>query len=972
MSQEKNIDCNKEDFPIVGIGASAGGLVAIEALFANMPSQTNLAFVVIQHLAPEHKSIMDSLLKKYTKMKVLHIKDGMKIEKNQIYLNPPGKDIAVINRAFQLIDPAESHEKRFSVDYFLRSLSEDQGKNAICIILSGSGSDGALGLKTIKSAGGMAMVQERNQARYCGMPSSAMGTGLVDYVLNVEEMPEKLINYVKHRYVIRHEQRHNKPADYEDYIQKILLLVRSCTGHDFSQYKQSTIKRRIERRIAINLLNNITDYYDLVRNKPEEVENIYKDLLITLTSFFRDPAVFNLLTEKVIPSLFKQNHTFRSLRIWVPGCATGEEAYSIAMLFLEHMEKENSFFSLQIFATDLNADAIEFARKGIYPANIVADVSTEKLGKFFTKEENGYRVVKQVREMVIFAIHNIVKSPPFSKIDLISCRNLVIYMNSTLQKKILKTFHYSLNQDGYLLMGTSESIGAFSDTFTSIDIKYNLFQHKTGGGLETSFKYARQNLFPIDSGLKTLEKRTTVSIKAHDLMDKAILREYAPACVLVNGGYEVIYSHGAIERYLVVPAGEPSYNVLKMAKESLRYELSVVLHKVVKEGKPVIHERLKIRHGKEFLTYNLIVKPLSRSDYQSGLLLIVFDDFVPGINKRSGEEVIPDENDISPEVVALEQELNSTKQYLLETIKELECSNMERKSAVTERQSINEELQSTNEELETSQEEMQSANEELQTVNAELQQKIEELSHANNDLNNLLTSIETGIIFLDTNLCVKRYTPSVTELFSLIPSDIGRSIRDITSKVMHENIINEAEEVFDTLKRKDAEVEAKGGKWFSMHILPYRTTENLVDGVVIRFVDITERKRTESIAKRIVKEMDTTLDLVTDLVSFLDKDRKILRVNKAYAKFFKSEPEKFVGKKCFDVLHCSGNETFNCPHMKAIDEKRPVTYDFFESRFNVHFEVTALPTINNDGEVSHVIYIMKDITKIKEGRVVSS
>ena len=971
MNQENIIDNNKEEFPIVGIGASAGGLEAIEALFANMPSQTNLAFVIVQHLAHEHKSIMDSLLKKYTKMKILHIKDGMKIEKNQIYLNPPDKDIAVINRTFQLIVPAESHEKRFSVDYFLRSLSEDQGKNAICIILSGLGSDGASGLKTIKSAGGMVMVQKRSQARYSAMPGSAIGTGVVDYVLNVEEIPEKLVNYIKHRYVIRHEQRLNKQPHYEDYILKILLFVRSVTGHDFSQYKQSTIKRRIERRIAINQLSNITDYYDLVRKRPEEVEKIYKDLLITLTSFFRDPAVFNVLKEDVIPSLFKQNHPLCPLRIWVPGCATGEEAYSIAMLFLEHMDDEDDFTRIQIFATDLNDDAIEFARKGIYPANIVADVPTEMLGKFFTKEEGGYRVVKQVREMVIFASHNIAKSPPFSKIDLISCRNLLIYMDSTLQKKILKTFHYSLNQNGYLLMGTSESIGEFSETFTSVDLKSNLFQHKTGRH-NTSFKYERPIHDPMDFRLKISEKRITETVKAHDIMDKAILSEYAPPCVLVNEGYDVIYSHGSIERYLVVPSGKPSYNVLKMAKECVRYELSVLLHKVVKEGKPVIHEGLKIKQGKELRTYNLIVKPIFDSYYQKELLLIVFDDFVPGIKTNRGEKIILNDKDINPEVVALEQELNSAKQYLLETIKELECSNMERKSAITERLSINEELQSANEELETSQEEMQSANEELQTVNAELQQKIEELSHANNDLNNLLASIETGIIFLDTNLCVKRFTPSVTGLFNLIPSDIGRPIRDITSKVMYENIINEAEEVFDTLKRKDSEVEVIDGRWFSLHILPYRTTENLVDGVVIRFVDITERKRSESVAIQIAKEMDTTLDYITDLVSFHDKDHNILKVNKAYAKFFKSEPEELIGKKCFDVVHCSAKPLSNCPHMQAIEKKGPVTHDYFESRLNVHFEVTALPTINNKGEVANVIYIMKDITKVKERKAICS
>ncbi|MCF6150081.1 MAG: hypothetical protein E3K37_15645 [Candidatus Kuenenia sp.] len=826
-------------FPIVGIGASAGGLEALEGFFSHMPDQNNLAIVVVQHLAPTYKSIMGNLLKKYTKMKIVDISDGMKVEKNCVYLNPPDMDVAIINRTLQLIKPLETHAARLPIDFFFRSLADDQGEKAICIVLSGTGTDGTLGLKAVKGDGGMTMVQDETQARYDSMPRNAINTGAVDFILPVERMPEELTKYIKHPYIESPRAAITTEQKYQGYVTKILLQIRALTGHDFSHYKQNTIRRRIERRMAVHQIDKIAHYLDYLRVNTAEIDILYKDMLIGVTNFFRDQEAFDLLKKTAIFEILKGKRPNSSIRVWAPGCSTGEEAYSIAILLAEIMDKRQMHYNVQIFGTDLDADAIEFARAGVYPESIAADVSKERLKQYFTKEENTYRLKKRIREMLVFATQNLIKDPPFSRLDLISCRNVLIYMDAFLQKKILPVFHYTLNKDGYLFLGSSESIGEFTDLFSVENPKWKIYKRK-GMVIE---KGAEIPTMPIQGAIKTdrkEEKKDYREINFIQYAEKEILSKYAPPFVLVNEKHEILYVNGMIHKYLLTPPGLPSFNILKIAHEDLRYKLSTMLHKISKKREIHIERGLKIKDNEHFLTFDLTVKPLKPGAETEGLTIIIFEEKLPAEKAKKKEKFSEKIIKESPKIKALEIELKSTKEYLQATIEELETSNEELKSTNEELQSTNEELQSTNEELETSKEEQQSTNEELETVNSELQNKVIELSRSNNDLNNLLASTEIATVFLDTRLNIIRFTPAITKLFNMLPSDIKRPIGDITAKFNVSTLHNDAAEVLRTLNKKVCRIKTNDNSWYNMRILPYRTTDNLIDGIVITFVDITE------------------------------------------------------------------------------------------------------------------------------------
>jgi two-component system CheB/CheR fusion protein len=833
------------DFPIVGIGASAGGLEALELFFSNVPPDTRMAFVIIQHLSPRHKSIMADILMKYTPMKVLPIKDNQEIKSNTVYLNPADKNVIILNRRLHLTEPTQTHGVNLPIDCFFRSLSEDQGEKAICIILSGTATDGTLGLKAVKGEGGMAMVQDPDSAKYAGMPSSAIATGLVDFILPVEKIPAELVRYLQHPYIERPERIETARQQFRNYVQKILAMIRTGTGHDFSKYKQTTIRRRIERRMAVHQLDNIEKYAAYLKGTSAEIETLFKDLLIGVTNFFRDAQAFEVLKTKVIPELINNKNPETPLRIWVAGCATGEEAYSIAMLFAEVTDKLKKQIHIQIFASDIDNDALDFARMAVYPDSIAADVSSARLNRFFVKDENTYRVKKQVREMIVFANQNLIKDPPFSRLDLVSCRNLLIYMEPVLQKKILPLFHYTLTPNGILFLGTSETIGGFSHLYSAISSKWKIFKHKEHVA-DRMADYPRipfYDVLPTAQGLE--ERRTPTVADIHHLAERIILENYAPPCVLINEQYEILHFIGQTDKYLAPPTGKASFNIIKMAREGLRYKLSTALHNAVKQKKTIFSEGLKIKHNNGFRTVDLVVRPLTESGFTQGFMLVMFEDKTmpePVTTKKTAKK-----DAVDPYVVSLENELQSTKEYLQTTNEELETSNEELKSTNEELQSVNEELQSTNEELETSKEELQSTNEELVTVNAELQKKVEELSKANNDISNLLASTNIGTIFLDIDLCVKRFTPPVTKLLNLIQTDIGRPIGDITSNISLDNITETAGEVLETLAHREIELQDKKGNWYSMRMMPYRTVENVIDGVVIAFVDIGQLKETKQL-----------------------------------------------------------------------------------------------------------------------------
>jgi len=826
-------------FPIVGLGASAGGLEALEAFFSNMPSNSGIAFVIIQHLSPNHKSIMGALLSKCTQMEVQDLNDGIKIQPNNVYLNPPNKNVAIINGIIQLMIPVKTSRINLPIDYFFRSMSEDLGEKAICIILSGTATDGTLGLRAIKGEGGMAMVQDPDSAKYDGMPRSAIATGIVDFILPVEKLPTALIKFVKAPYISAPVKIETPDSQFTNYVQKVFALIRTATGHDLSHYKQTTIRRRIERRMAVHQVETISNYVEFLQRTPAEVTILFKDMLIGVTNFFRDPEAFKILEEKVIPALLKKRLANSTIRVWTIGCSTGEEAYSLAILFSEAMGKLKLNMTIQAFASDIDAHAIDHARMGIYPDSIAADVSSERLNKYFVKEDTTYRVKKQIREMIVFAVQNVIKDPPFSKMDLVSCRNLLIYMDAHLQKKVLPLAHYTLNPEGVLFLGTSESIGEFTDLFHPIDNKWKIFNRKDFY-VEKRVDYPTTPLYKDLAGINFQENKPSSKLDIHTLAERVILDTYAPPGVLVNEKYEIVHFMGKTDKYLETPVGKASFNILQMAREGLRFKLTTALHSAMRQKQISEIKGLRIKYNGGFQIIDLTVRPLLELAESQNFMLVMFDDKTPSdkMSQKKGKKTSNKDSD--PTVVSLERELESTKEHLQVTIEEMETSNEELKSTNEELQSVNEELQSTNEELETSKEELQSTNEELITVNTELQNKVDELSQANNDINNLLASTDIGTIFLDTSLYIKRFTPAMTNIFNLKSSDLNRPISDITSKIRYKNITEDGTEVLRTLIQKDVKVQDNKGNWFAMRISPYRTIENVIDGIVITFVDITK------------------------------------------------------------------------------------------------------------------------------------
>jgi len=866
---------------IVGIGASAGGFKALENFFAHLPPDSGAAFVVIQHLPVGHKSIMASLLAKRTALKVLPAENGARLRPNCIYLNPPDKNIAVMGGVLQLMRVKHPYPANLPIDYCFRSLAEDQKERAVCIVLSGAGADGALGLKAIKAAGGMTMAQLASDAEYNGMPNSAIATGMVDCVLPADKMPAQLLKYLRHPYLRPHRPTPSAEGKQEDYLQKILALIRTRTGHDFSQYKKNTICRRIERRMALHQIDRMTDYVRLLEEVPSELETLFRDLLIRVTGFFRDPDAFKALARKVLPDLLSGRQEQEPLRIWVPGCATGEDAYSVAMLIAEVMGKLGRHIPAQIFATDIDNEAIEYARMAVYPESIAADIAPERLKNYFIKEGHTYRVQKRIREMVVFASQSLTKDPPFSKLDLLVCRNVLIYMNSDLQKKLFALFHYTLRPGGFLFLGTSEGIGGCMEYFSPVDARWKIFK-RTGAEVPRLAEHP-VNVPAVlprpegDSRRKPLQL-TETDIRA--IAEATILEKYSPPCVLINSKYDILYFSGNTEKYLAPQPGVPSFNILKMAHQSMLYRLSSALHKAARQKTSVSCRNLQITQADACLHIDVTVIPISALRARDDLMLVAFKEQAAPEAAAPGRPTRSSKKDQS-RIAMLEQELQSTKEYLQTTIEELETSNEELKSTNEELQSTNEELQSANEELETSKEEMHSTNEELTTLNNLLQVKVDELGQANDDLNNLLASTEIGTIFLDMNLCIKRFTPSIEKIFSLLKTDIGRPISDLTAKTPHANILADAHSVLRTLGMVEKNIQVATGETFNMRIIPYRTTENVIDGVVITFADITAfcQAREDSLLAAVLNNSN-------DAVTLQDAEGNILLWNQGAERMY--------------------------------------------------------------------------------------
>jgi chemotaxis methyl-accepting protein methylase len=846
-------------FPIVGIGASAGGLEALEQFLRQVPQGCGMAFVIVQHLDPTHKGILPELLQRTTALEVFQVRDRMKVKTDCVYVIPPNKDMSILHGVLHLFEPTAPRGLRLPIDFFLRSLAEDRQELSIGVILSGMGSDGTMGLRAIKEKGGVVLVQEPASAKFDSMPRSAINAGLADLVAPAEQLPGKIIGYLRHAVVIAKTEHSLEEKD-QSALEKILILLRIKTGQDFSLYKKNTVYRRIERRMGIHQLDRIADYVRYLQETPQELEILFKELLIGVTSFFRDPAAWDRLQKESIPALLAGHAAGGVLRAWSTGCSTGEEAYSLAIAFKEALGlvKPQATFTLQIFATDLDRDAIDKARQGVYPANIAADVSPERLRRYFIQEDDGFRVGKEIRQMVTFATQNLVMDPPFTKLDIIVCRNLLIYLTPELQKKLLPLFHYSLNPGGILFLGSSESVIPFTDLFAPLDIKSRIFRRRE------SVVPAEPVAFPaMFVRLPKVPKELTMlkpAANLQSLADQLLLQHFSPPAVLVNDKGDILYINGRTGKYLEPAAGKANWNIFAMAREGLRFDLASAFQKSLRQKKAVAVKGLKVGEGVGTQTVDLTVQAIEEPEALRGMVMIVFTDVpTPHEKATSGRSKISGTG--NGKVVELEQEIQQLREKLQSTHEEMQSSQEELKSTNEELQSANEELQSTNEELTTSREEMQSLNEELQTVNAEQQSKMNELSRINNDMRNLLNSTQIITMFLDNELHIRRFTSGADKIFRLIPGDVGRPLSDIANDLQYPEMTAEAREVLQTLVFSEKQVAASDGRWFSVRIMPYRTMEDVIAGVVITFADITATKTVEAELREEIGKLKSRLEV---------------------------------------------------------------------------------------------------------------
>ena len=954
--------------PIVGIGASAGGLEASMMFFDAMPTESGMAFVLIQHLDPEHKSLTAELIAKHTKMPVHQVDEQMLAEANNVYVIPPNKDLIIKQSILLLSEPSQARGQRMPIDIFLRSLAEDKQENAIAVILSGTGSDGSLGLKSVKEKGGLVLVQTPETSKFDGMPLSALNTGLVDCSLPVIEMPNALLSY-------QHSLRqlvNNKTSSTlsEEQIDSILSALRLQTKYDFSNYKKGTLTRRIERRMGLKHLTDFSAYSNLVQESPDEAHHLFKDLLISVTDFFRDSEAYEQLESEVIPKIIKMKAPDELIRVWIPGCATGEEPYSIAMIILEQLQLANKHNQLQIFASDIDEQAIGVARAGSYPLNIAADVSAERLQQFFIKMDGRFKVNKTLRDCVVFAEQNMISDPPFSKVDLVSCRNLLIYLEPAIQKRIIAMFHFSLNEGGYLFLGSSETIGPHEDLFRPISKKLRLYQRI---GSTSSDKVS----FPIVPNFSHQQQPSIVmQPNNHEvshfgkITQQFLLQHYAPFAVLTNAQFEILYLNGQSGHYLEMTTGKPSQDLIATAREGIRSKLRGAMQLAIKNAQKVVVTTRAKRDGRYYpveLTVHHIKTPKSAND----LLMVTFNE----INETEELNLTAAETGEDLEYASLlkqiEDELTDTKEDLRACKEEMALSTEELKVSHEEVLSMNEELQSSNEELETSREELQSLNEELTTVNSQLQNKVEELATINDDMANLLVSADIAALFLDVHFCIKRFTPATCALFQLIKSDVGRPISDISHHFLGLNLVQEAELTLKSRLARELEVKTADDKCFIIRISPFRTNENEIEGVVVTFVDITRLNQIKVSLSKSRERIELLLKSTGEAIYGVDTSGKCSFVNAKLLDELGFTEAELIGRNTHMVFHHTHSDGSEYPWSecfvhRCLEEQKMQrgAHDLVWRKDGTSFPISysVSPILENEVLVGAVV-IFRDMTK---------
>lgn len=949
----------KQDFYIVGIGASAGGLEALEQFFSNMPSECVMAFVVIQHLSPDYKSFMPELLSKRTKLKVYQIQDGMKIEPGCVYLNPPRYNVMMSNGRFVLKAHESAQKVNLAVDTFLESLAANQKEKSVGVILSGTGSDGTRGCRSIKECGGLVLVQDDKTAKFNGMPKSVISTKAYDYILAPGEMADVITNQVS--LISEKELSEEKAVEAKDTLSQIFDIIKKKYSIDFGLYKQSTVLRCLDRRMRICQQPSFDEYLLYLNDSTEEIDHLYNSLLIGVTKFFRDQEAFETIRNQVIPEILKNKESGAPVRIWVAGCSTGEEAYSLAILFREYMDSIQKNYNVKIFATDIDANAIEYASVGAYPDSIAEDVSLERLNRFFIKRRDVYQVTKAVREMVIFSLHNLINNPPFYKIDLISCRNLLIYFKPKLQTRIISSFQFALESSGFLFLGTSETTGEMSSYFSSFDAKWKIFRRK-----DTAKRPLVDDFSVVSTGVKVMTSnhpddylwRVTKNNWEMEDIYLHLIEQCLPSCVVVDEFGELVQVCGDADRFLRVPKGRATNEIQKMVPKELTTAIGTAVNKVRKEKNTVIYTNIRTGAADGQLTINLVVRPLFTR--KNGMLILIeFQEIKSEQNVEEWVENFDTVAKLQERINDLEQELQYTKESLQTSIEEIETSSEELQSA-------NEELLVSNEELHSTNEELQSVNEELIVVNTQYQYKIQELADLNNDMTNFINSTTIGTIFLDTNLCVRKFTPAVTREINLLEQDINRPINHISHNLIGEDIIKTSEEVMESLIPVEREVKSSHGRWYIVKYSPYRTSENIIKGVVISLVDITLRKEAEDSLMSSMLRYEKLIAF-SPYAIFLIKDNLIQLTNHEGAKIFRArDPKQMTGKPIYNYIEIASikaeiEAARQDDNEKAIPVERRITC---EDGSDVIVELMSMSVTFEDGDYD--LIMLHDVTNRKQ------